>query len=310
MKKNLHNKNLTKMLGRYGATALAAAAVGPVANGQIVHTPEVNDTIHLGDTLELDFNSDAISDVQFSISLNPRHVDKTWGDFIFTHAIATPGGKGIGATWYGGSFLNPLELDQVISADTSFTFLIDQPKVDPVVDTATMLTGMGLLSHMGWTTWDIYGWGFTAEDSSTYLGYEFRIDEEPYYGWVKVTFHRIDYYPGKNNYYGDNLYLVINEYAYETSGAPIKAGQSVGVEEQMIKGFNLYPNPATDRVTIRMEESSQYNVRVFDMTGKSLMNSKFDGQEYLMDISELKSGMYMLQISDGELSLSKKLLIK
>lgn len=308
MNKSTQNVKLAKMLGRYGVTALAAASVGSVANGQIVHTPDVNDTIRLGDTLQLDFNADAIPDVEFSIELNPAHVDKTWGDFIFTKAVATPGGKGVGAYWYWGDFINPLELDQVIAADTSFTFM-NQIKNDPQLDTATMVTAMGLLSSMGWTTWGIYGWGVTAEDTTTYLGYEFRIDEEPRYGWVKVTFHRTNEFPGKNNY--DDLYLVINEYAYDETASSILAGATTPneVEVPLVEGFKLYPMPASNMVNVRMEESRQYDVKVVDMTGRTVMSSRFEGLEYSMDITELKSGMYILQLSSGELRLNKELLV-
>ncbi|PID93142.1 MAG: hypothetical protein CSA96_00550 [Bacteroidetes bacterium] len=310
MKKDLHNKDLSKLLARYGATALAAA-VGTTASGQILHTPEVNDTIHLGDTLQVDFDGDEYADVEFSISLNPRHIDKTWGDFIFTQALATPGGKGLGAYWYWGSYMNPLELDQMIAGDTSFTFMNNAK--EPSLDTAMMYSKMGTLSHMGWTTWGIYGWGLTAEDSSAYLGYEFRIEEEPHYAWVRVTFHRTNEFPGKNNYGGDNLYLVINEYAYETSGAGIKAGAispGVGVEDRLSEAFTLYPNPARNLVSIRMQGSSKYELSVFDLTGKQVLSTQFEGREYSLDIAELNSGIYMLYVSDGDRRLCNKLLVQ
>jgi len=311
MKQNLHNKNLSKMLGRYGASTLAAAAVCSVAGGQIVYTPEVNDTIHLGDTLQLDFNADDISDVEFTIALNPRHITKTWGDFIFTKAIAAPGNKGIGEYWYWNSYINPLEADQMISAGVSLEFM-NQAKKNERMDTAYMASNMGTMSHMGWTTWGIYGWGITGPDTTTYLGYEFRIDEEPYYGWVKVTFHRATQYTTKGDYYGDRLYLVINEYAYETTLDYIEAGAtvSIGVENQKSEAFSLYPNPAIDQVTVRMKENSLYDVKVYDLTGRNIMNRSFEGMEYNMDISELNSGMYMLVITDGKVKLTQELVVK
>jgi len=311
MKQNLHNKNLSKMLSRYGASTLAAAAVCSVASGQIVYTPEVNDTIHLGDTLQLDFNADEISDVEFTIALNPRHVDKTWGDFIFTKAIAAAGNKGIGEYWYWNDYINPLLVDQMISAGVSLEFM-NQAKKNERLDTAYMQSNMGTMSHMGWTTWGIYGWGITGPDTTTYLGYEFRIDEEPFYGWVKVTFHRITTFPGKNNYGGDNLYLVINEYAYETSGDGILAGATKpdGIANQENESFTLYPNPAQNHVNLRMKESSKYDVKVYDLTGRNVMNDNFEGLEYRMDITELHSGMYMIVISNGDAKLTQELLVK
>ena len=84
----------------------------------------------------------------------------------------------------------------------------------------------------------------------------------------------------------------------------------VGVEDVTKEGFSFYPNPASDMVTIRMEESRQYEVNVFDMTGRNVLNSRFDGMEYTMDVNALNSGMYMLQISNGDLRLNKQLIVK
>lgn len=85
----------------------------------------------------------------------------------------------------------------------------------------------------------------------------------------------------------------------------------VGVEE-LDNGLsvNVYPNPATDNVTIDIETTSMLNLNatVYDMlgqrTGVSLSNVNVNGRiRKNLDLSNLASGQYLISFTDENATL-------
>jgi hypothetical protein len=78
-----------------------------------------------------------------------------------------------------------------------------------------------------------------------------------------------------------------------------------------VQGLNVsvYPNPANDLINIE-STLSDGNIAIFDMTGKLLINQQISGAMNSINTSELKNGIYNLIISNGEKTLSQKLIIQ
>ena len=91
----------------------------------------------------------------------------------------------------------------------------------------------------------------------------------------------------------------------------------VGIVEQetdQLSNILIYPNPASDYISIRYRiPDTGYHVWIFDGSGKLMDNCRItDSQEELkMDVSAYLPGIYLLIIhgDDGVLS-QKKLIIK
>jgi len=63
--------------------------------------------------------------------------------------------------------------------------------------------------------------------------------------------------------------------------------------------LSLFPNPATSVITV--ESSAVINeVKVFDITGRMVMQQKVDASSTVMDISTLRTGMYIMQVHTTE----------
>lgn len=73
--------------------------------------------------------------------------------------------------------------------------------------------------------------------------------------------------------------------------------------------FSFGPNPATDMLNIFLVNSEQvnYTLKIFDVTGRLVMNRKLSGEKVTVDIRDLSKGVYNIEISDGENTLTKKL---
>jgi hypothetical protein len=73
---------------------------------------------------------------------------------------------------------------------------------------------------------------------------------------------------------------------------------NVGVDDNGIQGVELYPNPTTNAVTIKMSSSSAY-IEIVDAVGKIVHKSTiFNGDT--IEILEFDSGIYIFNIQIGE----------
>lgn len=70
----------------------------------------------------------------------------------------------------------------------------------------------------------------------------------------------------------------------------------VGVDNKAGLQASVYPVPANNRLTIKMENLS--NVKVMDLSGRSLSTFDADDNKITVDVSNLNTGLYLLQISD------------
>jgi hypothetical protein len=88
------------------------------------------------------------------------------------------------------------------------------------------------------------------------------------------------------------------------------SGAVLTTEQFQIPQFSLYPNPVVNGlVTINGKSPEKLNVSIFDILGKRVRSATVANNEPL-DVSNLKSGMYILQIEQNNTVVSKKLVIK
>jgi hypothetical protein len=73
--------------------------------------------------------------------------------------------------------------------------------------------------------------------------------------------------------------------------------------------FNVYPNPATNRVFIETASSEQLKIKVYDLRGAVVVDC-LSSNKGSIDLSELVKGCYIIQASTKTESLQQKLIIK
>lgn len=70
-----------------------------------------------------------------------------------------------------------------------------------------------------------------------------------------------------------------------------------GVEEAEEEGtFELYPNPSSDKVNIRSEKYADFEVNVYELSGKKLRSFSTKSGHVLIEKENLESGMYIYHI--------------
>ena len=85
----------------------------------------------------------------------------------------------------------------------------------------------------------------------------------------------------------------------QSSVASFKTDEEVGIDENEQGKILVYPNPTTGKLSIVSEQFSVESVEIFDVYGRKLKGEgkKEKGEkEFLMDISDLATGVYFLRI--------------
>ncbi len=82
-----------------------------------------------------------------------------------------------------------------------------------------------------------------------------------------------------------------------------------------IDGLNIYPNPSFGDVTIRLNPETQEKVEItlFDLQGRTILNQSFDNNSLnfneKLNIRNLSSGVYLLNIREGNYSSTRRIIV-
>lgn len=104
----------------------------------------------------------------------------------------------------------------------------------------------------------------------------------------------------------DTSTIYAQEYAY------VENIQSFGKDEQQKNTpnpFSIYPNPATNGyVNIVSKTKGPKDILIFDVLGKEILKTTIDNNK--LDISSLRSGIFILKIIQGKHTVTTKLIVK
>ncbi len=89
--------------------------------------------------------------------------------------------------------------------------------------------------------------------------------------------------------------------------------QPVGIEEKDKTNFEVYPNPASQYITIRStSNSSKARVRLIDITGKIVLDKIENPVEKLihLPVSGIANGIYTVSVQDEKSIISKRIVVQ
>lgn len=80
-------------------------------------------------------------------------------------------------------------------------------------------------------------------------------------------------------------------------------------ESSTIEGLSVYPNPVTNgRVSISTKNDETKEISIFDLLGKKIMQTQLSTRE--LNVSNLLAGVYIIKITEDNISATRKLIIK
>jgi len=91
---------------------------------------------------------------------------------------------------------------------------------------------------------------------------------------------------------------------------PIKTvGTGINETEKAIKSIIFFPNPTSGIITLSAPSDVNAEVRVNDILGNTVMNSKISGQKLELNLKELANGMYLINVSSKSANATYKLIL-
>jgi len=93
-------------------------------------------------------------------------------------------------------------------------------------------------------------------------------------------------------------------------------GKYVGInKDNIVSDFNVYPNPAHDKITINLQDIQDLaglNLQIYNIHGQLLLQQPLNKNNTQIDISQFQQGVYIakLKLSDGSFVQEKFVVIK
>ena len=82
---------------------------------------------------------------------------------------------------------------------------------------------------------------------------------------------------------------------------------SAGIDENVFNTVKMFPNPAKDTVQFSVNSNENLDIEIFDMLGKSVL--RVNDVQNEVNISDLNSGLYFVQMTLGTQRATKKLIV-
>jgi hypothetical protein len=90
----------------------------------------------------------------------------------------------------------------------------------------------------------------------------------------------------------DSIRSYFNQGALGACGFPLSTGNSIEKEKETL----IYPNPATDVITIEMGNTEPATIEILDITGKVVWMRSGGAPQTTIDISTLPNGVYLVRV--------------
>ena len=100
---------------------------------------------------------------------------------------------------------------------------------------------------------------------------------------------------------GNHLYID-NIWVYE-GNEPLGINESVTTNQ-----ISIYPNPANEVITVNVANESLSRIEIYDITGKLVLTQTTTQQETTIDIKDLNSGMYLINIISEDAKYSERII--
>jgi hypothetical protein len=87
---------------------------------------------------------------------------------------------------------------------------------------------------------------------------------------------------------------------------------TVGLNEKdrIDKLLEIFPNPASNRLSIYFPTRGSGQIAIFDLSGKMLLNENYLGEQLQVDVSSFRSGMYLIRVGDDDKVAVKKFVVE
>jgi hypothetical protein len=84
----------------------------------------------------------------------------------------------------------------------------------------------------------------------------------------------------------------------------------LSVDQLKFFDFKIYPNPFADKIHIENIEFREYGITVLNSLGQTVRQTHINNNNTIIDLADLKAGVYFLRIDEGEKAMTMKIIKK
>lgn len=124
----------------------------------------------------------------------------------------------------------------------------------------------------------------------------------------------IDSLQGNRNPFIDNpefvCYIDFTDMTHIPEGC--EEDNTVGlIKHDSLHSLNIYPNPASDKISVDSPGTDIKNYKFYNLTGNIVIEKHVNNLQSIdIDISSLRKGFYLIEITTERESITKKILVK
>jgi|TARA_B110000305_G_scaffold217884_1_gene257587 hypothetical protein len=88
-------------------------------------------------------------------------------------------------------------------------------------------------------------------------------------------------------------------------------GSTFSVNDLKPTSISVYPNPSNDLINIKLDDNQLSKIELYDITGKLLFKKNLKANNYVLNIANYPSGIYLLKIfNQNSMFINKKVIKK
>jgi choice-of-anchor B domain-containing protein len=100
----------------------------------------------------------------------------------------------------------------------------------------------------------------------------------------------------------NGIFILDASTAYQT--VPVTS-----VKEQKQGRLVVYPNPAKENLSVEMEKAGNYNIKIVNLLGETVLVHKFNSAKTEIGISSIQAGSYLLSVEGASGKLTGKIIV-
>lgn len=91
------------------------------------------------------------------------------------------------------------------------------------------------------------------------------------------------------------------------AGITLNVG-TLGVDKGNLNNVRVYPNPTTNFITINAPAINQSKIKLYDLSGRLILTQEIESGLSKIDMHQLSSGIYLLQLENGSSSITRNII--
>lgn len=95
---------------------------------------------------------------------------------------------------------------------------------------------------------------------------------------------------------------------FEVIRAPINVDVTLGIKENELQEFKLYPNPTNNVLYIKRPTNSEATINIYDINGRLILNQNINKTLNEINLSKFQSGMYVLEYKTDNTKIVKQII--